>query len=98
RSHTVRMFRPRSKEGSSRITKPISSRSVISRDGPYNRLRRVVLRRRIPSGDESLTHRARQAVHGKAAGRLAAAIKPRDHLAVHVDHLAARIDAQAGAS
>ena len=38
-----------------------------------------------------------QAVLAKAAGRFAAAIKARDDFAVHVDHLAVRIDAQAGA-
>src|SRR4029077_17235964 len=38
----------------------------------------VVLRGGIHPGDEPLTHRARQAVHGKAAGRLAAAVKAGD--------------------
>src|ERR1700733_675713 len=57
----------------------------------------AVVRHGISSGDVSLAYRARQAVHGKATGRLTAAIKSGDHLAVHVDHLAARIDAEPGA-
>src|SRR5215471_10094238 len=51
----------------------------------------------VLAGDKALTNRARQAVHGKAASRFAAAIEARNHRAIHVDHLAARVDAQSGA-
>ena len=47
--------------------------------------------------DIALAGGARQAVLAEAARRLAAAIKPGNDLAVHVDHLAVGVDAQARA-
>src|SRR5208282_6894120 len=57
----------------------------------------AVFRDGILSGDKSLADSARQAVHGKAARRLAAAVKSGNHLAVRGGDLAARVDAQARA-
>src|SRR5260370_41898199 len=49
------------------------------------------------AGDVALAGGAGEAVLAEAAGGFAAAIEPRDDLAVHVDHLALAVDAKSGA-
>src|SRR5215472_2538803 len=51
----------------------------------------------ISAGDKTLRGAARQTVHAEPAGRLAAAVETGDHLAVHIDHLAAAVDPQSRA-
>src|SRR6202034_4929267 len=48
----------------------------------------------ISSGDKTLADSARQAVQAQSARRLAAAVKSGDCGAIHVEHLASRVDAQ----
>src|SRR5262249_52316631 len=57
----------------------------------------IRFRCRISPGNKALTNCTRQAMHGKAAGRFAAAIEAGNRGPVHVDDLAARVDAQPGA-
>ena len=45
--------------------------------------------------DEPLTGGTRQTVLAKPTGRFATTIQPENDLAMHVDHLAVRVDAQA---
>ena len=51
----------------------------------------------MSAGDKSLAGAARQAVHAETAGGFAARVEAGDHLAPQIHHLAARVDAQAGA-
>lgn len=54
------------------------------------------LRRRVDAGDKALGRAAAHAVLIESAGGLAGAIETGDDLAVHVDHLALRIDSEPG--
>ena len=72
----------------------LPSERATTQDRPDNNLFMPRQLRRAGAANITLRGAAAHAVLIETAGRFAGAIKTGNHLAVHVDHLASRIDSQ----